>query len=130
MTTMTKKQRMDERILLHGFALQRIFPKANDIGPVSLCKVLRRIENRAHRRAEIECCEDYDQDAHDRADERDLDRLDDLLDWRAVGAPVFINGDPRGYALKIDDAWIRENKIDIHRDWGGYGILAPDLTDA
>jgi hypothetical protein len=40
-------------------------------------------------------------------------------------AGFFINGDPRGYALKIDN-----NKVTIpaglHTDWGGYGILAPE----
>jgi len=36
--------------------------------------------------------------------------------------------DPRGYALKLDDEWTRANAPHIHRDWGGYGILAPDLT--
>lgn len=38
----------------------------------------------------------------------------------------FVNGDPRGYALKIDN-----DKSSIpdgmHTDWGGYGILAPEL---
>ncbi len=55
--------------------------------------------------------------------------------------PVFLNRDPRGYALKIDDAWMAEhgNATDhpsksptavcrLHRDWGGYGIIAPDLS--
>lgn len=42
----------------------------------------------------------------------------------------FVNGDPRGYALKIDNengkgkALIDETGLE--RDWGGYGILAPD----
>jgi len=37
---------------------------------------------------------------------------------------VFINGDPRGYALKIKDEFVRENNLTIYQDWGGYGILA------
>lgn len=36
------------------------------------------------------------------------------------------NGDPRGYALKIDDHFVRENNISIYRDFGGYGILCPE----
>jgi hypothetical protein len=39
-----------------------------------------------------------------------------------------INGDARGYTLKIDDAVNRElsdKGINLHRDWGGYGILGP-----
>lgn len=52
--------------------------------------------------------------------------------------PVFLNRDPRGYALKIDDQWIRDRATRIstngetyplHTDWGGYGIIAPDLSE-
>lgn len=44
--------------------------------------------------------------------------------------PVFLNGDPRGYALKIESDWMRERlKLRLHTDWGGYGILAPDLRE-
>jgi len=43
---------------------------------------------------------------------------------------LFVNGDARGHALKIDDAVTREvypDYIGIQRDWGGYGILSPDM---
>lgn len=64
------------------------------------------------------------------------------LDWRAVITFVekalgklppgfFVNGDPRGYALKIDN----ENPagralieaVKLHTDMGGYGILSPEI---
>lgn len=38
-----------------------------------------------------------------------------------------LNGDPRGYALKLDAP--REFKELMHRDFGGYIILAPDAFD-
>ena len=41
---------------------------------------------------------------------------------------IFLNGDPRGYALKIKDDFIRDNKVNIYKDWGGYGIFAPDFA--
>lgn len=50
--------------------------------------------------------------------------------------PIFINRDPRGCALKIRDDWMRDNMHDgargyaiarLERDWGGYGILAPEI---
>lgn len=34
----------------------------------------------------------------------------------------YLNGDPRGYALKLN---IPNNEYSIYRDLGGYGILAP-----
>ena len=43
---------------------------------------------------------------------------------------IFFNNDPRGYALKIDDEFVSKNKLEIHCDWGGNGILAPDFIDA
>jgi hypothetical protein len=41
--------------------------------------------------------------------------------------PIFVNRDPRGYCLKIDDEYTRANKLDIGTDWGGYGIIAPEI---
>lgn len=43
----------------------------------------------------------------------------------------FINSDPLGYALKVDDmSPIREQllAIGMHRDMGGYFILSPEIT--
>ena len=42
---------------------------------------------------------------------------------------LFLNGDARGYALKIDDEYLKNNNFNIHRDWGGYGIIAPDFRE-
>ena len=42
---------------------------------------------------------------------------------------IFVNGDARGYALKIDDDYIRVNNFNIYRDFGGYGIIAPDFKE-
>lgn len=44
----------------------------------------------------------------------------------------FVNGDPRGYSLKIDP----DNQqgaeliaaVNMPKDWGGYGILSPEIT--
>ncbi len=48
-----------------------------------------------------------------------------------VPPAFFVNGDARGYALKIDnDKPQGKELIDacrLHTDWGGYGILSPDL---
>ena len=52
---------------------------------------------------------------------------------RAEHAPAgfFFNSDPRGYALKIDNenpeglALIRA--VGLHTDFGGYGILSPEI---
>lgn len=38
----------------------------------------------------------------------------------------LVNDDPHGYALKIESDALPEG---MHRDWGGYGILAPEIND-
>ncbi len=58
-----------------------------------------------------------------------------VIDFQAIrtrpqAPPIFFNRDPRGYALKIKSEWMHAHpELPLHRDWGGYGILAPDLTD-
>lgn len=57
-----------------------------------------------------------------------------VIDFHAIRnrkalVPVFLNRDPRGYSLKIPDEYVSEHELDIHRDWGGYGILAPDFEE-
>lgn len=39
----------------------------------------------------------------------------------------FVNGDPRGYSLKIDNDKTAV-PAGLHADWGGYGILAPEIN--
>lgn len=118
-----------ERMLRHGYAIMRIFPHAAKLyqgQPVALYKRLHRIEAEAHSWAERCCNEDISEDKQTRKDASILDRLDAVLGFRASGIPVFVNGDPRGCALKIDDAYVREHKLEIDRDWGGYGLICPE----
>ena len=39
----------------------------------------------------------------------------------------FVNWDPRGYALKLHEKSV---PFDLHTDWGGYQILAPNINQA
>jgi len=58
-----------------------------------------------------------------------------VIDFAAIRSrtplvPVFVNLDPRGYALKIRDEWMAAHPaVRLPRDSGWYGILAPDLRD-
>ena len=107
-----------------------------------LCKKLKQLETYTHHRAEDYCngvidTEDTFKDGKiKRGIEFYLDRirirLNNILKYGEKNIPVFINTDPRGYALKIKDGYVsklREDGINIHRDFGGYGIIAPDLMD-
>lgn len=125
---MKKKDRQREAILQHGFKLIRVFNLPPETHPVYLCKKVHRLEAEAHRLHESECNGTVtDEDQADRKEKSILKRLDLILNFKAQNIPVFINGDPRGYALKIQDDYVKEHNLDIHRDWGGYGIIAPEF---
>src|SRR5690554_4744499 len=120
------KAELENKIIKHGQSLLAIFPNATEQDPVKLCKKLRRIEGKASRVSEALCNGLIQMEEFETEHVNHLCQLQKLL---GVGPefPLFINSDPRGYALKIDDEYVRANNLKIERDWGGYGILAPDL---
>ncbi len=77
--------------------------------------------------------EDFDansETASDRLQSRCEDALRNLFGKLPPG--FFVNGDARGYALKIDNN-TPEGKalieaVGMHRDFGGFGILSPEIT--
>ena len=134
---MTATESKLDRIAKHGNQLLAIFPNATERNPVKLCKKLRRLEAQASRHT-LELCNGDEPGPHDEAwSDRHNEALFLILNKVHVllgnttqnkgTVPVFINRDPRGYALKIDDEWMREHNAELHRDWGGYGILAPEI---
>ena len=119
---------MTQRVAKHGAKLLKLFPKAATTDPVELCLKIRRIETRCHRLALSLCNGTTQQASYERGVAKALYDLRALLGDSVHLAHVFVNGDPRGYALKIDDAYQRANNLDLPTDWGGYGLLAPDLS--
>ena len=124
------KAKMMQRITAHGEKLLRLFPDATQREPVALCKALRKLEARASRITVALCNGATSQEAADSA----LEKVETVLKNLLFGAgpenvPIHINRDPRGYALKIDDQYMRTLGVVLHRDWGGYGILAPDFSN-
>jgi len=121
-----KKEILYSRITKHGQNLKAVFNLDQDIDPVKLCKRLFRLENKAHKLALDFCNGEIDQLEWDQKANKILTKVEAILKNKKV---LFLNGDARGYALKIDDEYIRNNNLNIHRDWGGYGIVAPDFRD-
>jgi len=124
----TKQERMLKRIEKHGENLSIIFPERTVHDPIELCKKLRRLESKASRVALDLCNGDTDQDSADAAFEKLEHAVNAVLGFARSDVPVFINRDPRGYALKIESEWTKVNAPRLYCDWGGYGIIAPDLT--
>ena len=117
-----------EAIENHGRQVLAIFPNATEQDPFALCKKLCRIETKAHRNAEHYCSGVIDCEAWSKVAADCKKKLVAMLGFpKGMNyCPVGINGDPRGYALKIASEYAKGLKI--QRGWGGYGILAPDLT--
>ena len=116
---MNKKQIMYNKIQKHGDNLKTIFKL--DVDSVKLCKKLFRLENKAHRLAE-----DYCNGITDNIESETIkiiNKVKKILNTNEV----FFNGDPRGYALKLCDQFSKDKNI--HKDWGGYGIIAPDFRE-
>lgn len=122
-------------VIRHGNALLAAFPNASERDPVALCKKLRRAET-----AISSPILDYCNGDSGMTSEK-LDELTDRAKLRVCAllgiddahpCGLFVNRDPRGYALKFSDDYrlhLYTNGINVYSDMGGYGILAPDLSE-
>ena len=119
---MNKREKMYQMIQKHGDDLKAIFNINED--SVELCKKLFRLENKAHRLATDYCNGDFEGDIENES-KKIVDKAKKILKTNEI----FFNRDARGYALKIKDGFIRVNNLSIYRDWGGYGIIAPDFRE-
>jgi hypothetical protein len=123
---MNKRDRMNDRISKHGFDLIWIF-NLEGTDQIELCKKVHRIEARARRLAEEFCNGAIDIDEWEKYKDAILSSLDKVLNFKKQNIPVFCNGDPRGYILKIKSEYVRKHTLKIYNDWGGYGIIAPEF---
>lgn len=120
-------------ITKHGNDLLALFPDAVERDPVKLCKALRRVEV-AISGPLLRACNTGDDEHLDKQCDAAMAKTIKLLGLtvrQAIACGLFINRDPRGYAIKLSDSWVRkqrDNGRTIHTDFGGYGIIAPDLT--
>jgi len=129
---MQRAERMKAQIREHGGNLARIFASPTQEywlpDDETLARKVHRLEVAAHRLSTAWCNGQIDGEGWDRETEKILARLDRVIFFKACRVPVFVNGDARGYALKIRDEWMRAHPdVRLHKDWGGYGILAPEF---
>ena len=131
-TLKEKKDTMYQNIFEHGQNLKRVFKLDSSIDEIKLCKALFKIENLAHRLATDFCNGSLlNEEEETKVIDEILNKVDKLLNFKSQKIPVFFNGDCRGYTLKIDDDFMRKNKIyPFYSDWGGFGIIAPSLRES
>ena len=139
---MNKHDRMYQQIEEHGANLNAIFNTGLD--SIKLYKKLHSLEIKANHAAtcllntntlnllKLNRFTGYDvkqatEEEQDAFFGKILDSVDKLLKFREKNIPVYINYDARGYTLKIKDDYVKANNLTIHKDWGGYGIIAPEF---
>jgi hypothetical protein len=128
MKTLTKVERRKNELERHYKALEALALKCGvKADGKKLSLALWKLELKAHKAAEDYCNGVIDGDAFDGIAAFTGVVVQGLFQGNLEG--LKINGDPRGYALKIDDAVFKEKYFDtgITRDWGGYGILSPEI---
>lgn len=114
---------MYKRIKKHGDSLKTIFNL--DVDSVKLCKQLFRLENKAHKLATDYCNGVINGDSTEIESQKILSKAAKLLNTNTFN--MFFNFDARGYALKFFEDFSKDKPI--HKDWGGYGIVAPDFRE-
>ena len=135
-----EKVKMYANIEAHGNNLNAIFNTG--LNPVELCKKLNRIEKKAHHAATCLCntntlhlmeLNKYTGYDVKQVTEAEQDKFFEGIKKQVVKIlgkeaekHFFINYDPRGYALKLKSEFCEGKKI--YKDFGGFGIIAPDFT--
>lgn len=123
---MKTKYYMARDIVRHVDALAGLFPAIADDRAAAWDR-LQQLERQGQTLA-VQLCNGWiEQDEYEKRSASLLARVDKLTGYKAAGVPVFHNGDPRGYALKINWETREQRAPEVHTDWGGYGILAPDF---
>ena len=88
---------------------------------------LKGIEMRGHKLAEKYCNGEIDSAQWDNEIDLIKGRMRKLLSPNVL-KNIHLNGDPRGYFLKIDNDYMRiiRGQCQLETDWGGYGIICPE----
>jgi len=95
---------------------------------MKIYKKLRYYDNKYCRFNEDECnIPDISKALIERREKRLYKVISELLPNLKT---FFLNGDPRGHALKYKDEEVHElrtHDFNPYQDWGGYGLLAPEF---
>ena len=129
---MNKKDLRKQKLDKHYKTLEELAAVCGIKNPngKKLSLALWKIEQKAHKDATDYCNgtaftgeNDWDENA-----KRIVEKVQSLFNGNLCG--LMVNSDPRGYALKIQEYTMKAGIYDgiaIERDWGGYGILSPNI---
>lgn len=127
--TTTKDERaawIQRRRENHHKALESLAYQVNcDTPGLALWRKLRRIESWLSVYSVQHCNGEIETDKWEVIKDQARNRIASAFGGQ-IPQGVFINSDPRGYALKLDNEKV-EIPQGMERDWGGYGILAAEI---
>lgn len=128
---MNKKERKQIQLEKHYQALEKlaVLCGVDSVNGKKLSNKLRRIEAIANKAATDFCNGDMDSNQFNFISEEITGKVQHLFNNKLTG--FFVNSDCRGYALKIETECTNELKslnINLQNDWGGYGLIAPEIT--
>ena len=127
---MNKKQRRTEQLERHYNTLSQLaeYYSGSLTDGKKLSLRLLKLENAAHKITTDQCNGDGNQAEQEQELTAIMEQVKKLFPYIQH---LFINGDARGYAIKLKEVEarkLRDAGINIHNDWGGYGILSPEIT--
>jgi hypothetical protein len=128
----TKKEQRAQELTAHYERLGKLFEQqggktatGKTLTGKKLSLELFKLEQQAHKAAEDYCNGVIQLEVWDRIT-TSIETQVFILMPSLKG--FFINGDPRGYALKIKTETMLKENYPLTRDWGGYGILSPEIN--
>jgi len=104
----------------HHEALRAMMPAGSTMTGKEVWRKLRRLECKASAMATKVCNEPTDENEVEQCYAQVEAAVAKIFGRKLPG--FFINRDPRGYALKLEEKSV---PFELHRDLGGYQILAP-----
>jgi len=117
-------------------ALYAMFPGGPCYSPETLADKLKNLEREANQCATAHCNGEIGDKTWEKQSCKVLSEVEELLPgitnpFNDQGCYLFVNGDPRGFTLKLAVCRNSESKrlpsdFPLETDWGGFGILAPD----
>jgi hypothetical protein len=119
---MTKTEYTAKRRAAHTAALATLHAEPATADAGAMLQKLRRLEMATHRAATDFCNGAMPQDLWEQTKDRARARTAAIFGGK-LPPTFFVNGDPRGYALKLETA-----PAGMETDWGRNGILAPDFN--
>ena len=93
--------------------------------PYATYEILLTAERKANQKACQYCNGEISSEEWEKWGEKFVKNLAAKLGLDEMPSGFFLNGDPRGYALKMEEGTFPDG---LMRDFGGYGILGADFS--